>query len=405
MAIIIEEILGSIRDAIRGSYWVAADELRLVRNSIVFGVLLPLLFIVPGAFLGGWSWSLKVWFIGTGIMIAAFFLLWLAWRRALIGIGGGTLWAGRNGRLRDIGDETVFAGIGNYIRIIAGVVASEIAFGFIALALPAHVNPTLAILLLPACLGIGAYAAWQGGVTFLPSLVWAAIIMVVLVVVVLLLTQAFLPDSYKAVEEIKPVAKLDAAVRGVIEHGLDVDSAKEALGRLSLERPAGVSGGAFFFFGVFFLALLAVISISALNGRNVGPKMVTVIILIVAAVLVCTMSASGKAGFGGMTTVRRTDPSRPFDSREYHQMFYDLPAGWTIEYEFHVGNDAETPPFLLPKACRLYAGSPYGTKMVSEWRYGTKIEVPMDMELVLPVGYSASVKATHGQQMRLVCTS
>lgn len=177
---------------------------------------------------------------------------------------------------------------------------------------------------------------------------------------------------------------------------------KDFFGSISMAKPE-VSPLALVFFGVFLLGIIAVVAI----GRgSVGPNMLALIIIVVAALLFSTLWASGSASSVlGMTTIRRTDPSRPFDSGEYHRMFYNLPAGWTIEYEFHVSNDAETPPFLLPKACRLYAGSPYGTKTVTEWRYGTKIEIPMDMELALPVGYSATVRATHGQQMRLVCTS
>lgn len=147
-------------------------EIRRTRNSALVIVLVPLLLIIPGAFLGGWNWGAKVAVIQIGMWISVFVSIWLAWRRVPIGAELSVLLsatdsekAGREftGDLRE--------GVYDYIRLVAAILASEIAAGFIALWLPAHQNPAMALLLLPVTIAFVTYTIWQEGRFWWPALV------------------------------------------------------------------------------------------------------------------------------------------------------------------------------------------------------------------------------------------
>jgi len=145
-------------------------ELRRLRNSMAAVVVVPLLFIVPGMFLGGVSWQLKLAFIQMGIWLATFFLLWLSWRRLLIGVEIATLLENGKPKQSLVGD--VRDGVDDYLRLVAGVLASEITAGFIALWLPAHKNPLIAALLFCVAMVFITYTIWQKGKLVWPKLVY-----------------------------------------------------------------------------------------------------------------------------------------------------------------------------------------------------------------------------------------
>lgn len=147
-------------------------EFRNMKNSAITIVLIPLLLIIPGAFLGAVSWGMKVAVVQIGMWVSVVAALWLAWKRAAI---GAELAALINAvypvaeRRRFTGD--VREGAYDYIRLVAAILASEIAAGFIALWLPAHQNPAMALLVLPVTIAFVTYTIWQEGRFWWPTLV------------------------------------------------------------------------------------------------------------------------------------------------------------------------------------------------------------------------------------------
>lgn len=136
-------------------------ELRRLRNSAAAMVVLPLIFILSGAFLGGWSRELKVVLIVVGLLLISGFLLWLAARRLPIGAEIATIIKAvrQGGGIVKVPADGVEA----YIRFVAAVLTSEVVIGLIALWLRAHQDPPMTFVLLLAALAYAVYQAWQKG--------------------------------------------------------------------------------------------------------------------------------------------------------------------------------------------------------------------------------------------------
>lgn len=147
-------------------------EFRRLRNSAVLIILTPLLFILPGAFLGGISWELKLSVLGLGMVIVSVELFWLAWRRLIIGAELGTVieLAYTTRPAEEIGLlRTPARGAELYIRLVAAILTSELAASLAAIWLPAHRDPVMALLLLPAIMIFTTYAIWQKGELWWPE--------------------------------------------------------------------------------------------------------------------------------------------------------------------------------------------------------------------------------------------
>lgn len=173
-------------------------EFQRSRNSALAIVIIPLFFIIPGAFLGGWNWGAKVAVIQIGMWISVFASIWLAWRRVPIGAELSVLLSATDPEKAErefTGD--LREGVYNYIRLVAAILASEIAAGFIALWLPAHQNPAMALILLPVTIAFVTYTVWQDGRYWWPALVhwltWFTLTVSVFAV--------FLPDTAKEAAE------------------------------------------------------------------------------------------------------------------------------------------------------------------------------------------------------------
>ncbi|TSC60654.1 MAG: hypothetical protein G01um1014107_265 [Parcubacteria group bacterium Gr01-1014_107] len=149
-------------------------EFRRARDSLIMSVATVLVFIIPGAFLGGWSWMAKVIWMEIGLVAIAIHSLYLAYHRAAFGaeigvaveIAYGT---GRGGNwLRGVAFTGVEGGL-RYVRFIAALLASELAAGLAVLWLPAHRDPVMALLLLPAIMIFVTYAVWKKGELWWPE--------------------------------------------------------------------------------------------------------------------------------------------------------------------------------------------------------------------------------------------
>jgi hypothetical protein len=168
----------------------ATEEAYRLRNAILLGVVVPLLFIVPGAFLGGISWQLKQATMLCGISLATIYLLYLAWRGAIVGIGISILMKGGD----DIRSSVADGALG-YIRFVSAIIASEIAVGLMLLPFPAHRDPLLALFLIPTGIAAGSYALWQGGVAFWPHIVWRTILIALAGIVCVVVLAAVAPQT------------------------------------------------------------------------------------------------------------------------------------------------------------------------------------------------------------------
>src|SRR3989344_30650 len=187
------------------------DGLRRLRNSALVMVLVPLFVIVPGAFVGAWSFQEKIWVIESGMLLVVCLLFVLAARRVAIGAEIGTIID--LARSPDVGlVVTPINGAERYIRFVAAVLASEVAVGFIALWLRAHNNPAMALLTLFAALCLTSYAVWQKGEWWWANIVkWLAVFTLVTAIVASNWPEVF---GELASQEWKLDSSLAAMIRG-----------------------------------------------------------------------------------------------------------------------------------------------------------------------------------------------
>jgi hypothetical protein len=204
-------------------------ELRSIRNSAVAMVIVPLVFIIPGVFLGAVSWTWKLIVIQIGIWTATIFLLWLAWRRLLIGSELVTIFVTTDPRLKQPISADARKGVEDYLRLVAAILASEITVGLIALWLPAHKNPLMATLILPAVMVFITHAIWQKGKSRWPSLVYKLAIFTLIAS----LTTIFFPQG---MTEMSRRVRLDERIASAAREALPLPGEKNE----RKEKEAGV---------------------------------------------------------------------------------------------------------------------------------------------------------------------
>lgn len=180
-------------------------------------IILPFILIVAGAFLGGISMYAKIWLIGIGMTMASGLFVWATARSA----AGGVLVTATLAKLavpgRSIPHATM-VGAESFFKVISAIAASEIAIGFMALVLPAHVNPAIAILLLPLSFGAATYTIWRGGATWWPGVVGKTMAIGFIFVILALFVQFLLPQTLGKVTDKHLATKLDEGLAGWVEN-------------------------------------------------------------------------------------------------------------------------------------------------------------------------------------------
>ncbi|MFA5098844.1 MAG: hypothetical protein WC461_01340 [Candidatus Paceibacterota bacterium] len=197
---------------------------RKLRNSLWAVVAIPLVFIIPGAFLGAWSWTLKVIFLQIGTWLAVFFLLWLSKKRLLIGTEIGAVVESTEKEKLGVA-KALKKGLGDYIRVVAAILASEITVGLISLWVPAHQNPKMFFLIILVAAVIVAYKIWQEGKVIWPKIVHK---MAVFTLIVSLLTIFFPTVSKEIPARIHPDDEIAELVKNTFPTPEEKDAKKQA---------------------------------------------------------------------------------------------------------------------------------------------------------------------------------
>lgn len=148
-------------------YWHTV-EFRRLRNSIVAGIIFPFIFLLLAAVAGGWSWSAKLILIEIELFGAAICLIWLAYRRTPLALEIATaIRIAQDPSLRNPIDAAY-----DYLRLVAAVIASELATGLLILWLPVHRNYPMSFLALATVMIFITYAIWRKGKFWWPKLVY-----------------------------------------------------------------------------------------------------------------------------------------------------------------------------------------------------------------------------------------
>lgn len=148
-------------------YW-HTIEFRRLRNSIVAGVVMPLASLLFASIVGAWSWSAKLIFIEIELFGAAICLIWLAYRRTPLAMEIATaIRVARDPALRNPVDAAY-----DYLRLVAAVIASELAVGLLVLWLPVHRNYPMSFLALATVMIFITYTIWRKGAFWWPKLVY-----------------------------------------------------------------------------------------------------------------------------------------------------------------------------------------------------------------------------------------
>lgn len=146
---------------------------RRLRDSIILTIITATVFILPGAFLGGMSPTLKVVWLEIGIMIALGVALYLAACRFVIGAEIATLVEAHRNQPGQGGPITTpVEGAVGYVQAVAAFAASIAASGVIAIYIPAHRNPPAAFLFLIGVIMLIFHAVWMSGTLKWPKIVW-----------------------------------------------------------------------------------------------------------------------------------------------------------------------------------------------------------------------------------------
>jgi len=207
------EILGLITDIL--ALW-HVRECRRLRDSIIVAFVVAVL-LLPAAFLGAISWSLKLGALMILIFISTVCTLSLAYYRSImaIEISATIQRVKKPGLLRAAG-----AGVEDYIRLVAAILASETTVGLIAIWLPAHKNPLMAILLMPTVMALITYAIWQKrGKFWWPKLVYGLAIFTLIISLVTI----FFPRS---TTEIARRVRLDERIAATAKEALPLPGEK-----------------------------------------------------------------------------------------------------------------------------------------------------------------------------------
>lgn len=136
-------------------------EFLAVRNTLAALTVVPLVLLAAAAFAGSYGWTYKLTLIQLEWLIVVPAVLWLAWRRAAIGGEIGVILSASRTDIKIpfLGDVRV--GIEDYIRLAAGILASELALGHVVLWLDLHRNWPMASLLVPTAVLVFFAAVWQ----------------------------------------------------------------------------------------------------------------------------------------------------------------------------------------------------------------------------------------------------
>lgn len=145
------------------------EELERIRNTALYLVLIPLVFLIVGVACGAiptHGWAIKSVALEISLTFAAVFLLLLGWRRALIGFEASVAVAAAGPG--DANAATIVNALERYIRIVAALLASEIAIGLVVFWVPVHRSPILTFLAILAAIVLVAHWVWQGGELWWP---------------------------------------------------------------------------------------------------------------------------------------------------------------------------------------------------------------------------------------------
>lgn len=186
-----------------------APEMRTLRTALVIEVLVFLGCIVPLAFIS--NMSVKLIVLETGAVVLTITLLWLSLKHLISGVVVGTVLAGtkRTESVDSLGAALSLPlyGIYEYARIVAAILASELAVGLIALWLPLHNNPLVSLLGLVVGVILVAYAIWQQGVLGWPKIVWFTAVATLFIALAAILA----PEASKALAD--RIAQSDALLK------------------------------------------------------------------------------------------------------------------------------------------------------------------------------------------------
>jgi len=182
-------------------------ELRTLRGALVIEVGVFLVCIVPLAFFS--NMSVKLILLELGAVTLTLTLLWLSLRHLITGVVVGTAIAGTERGVDTFGDALALPlrGIIEYARIVAAILASELAVGLIALWLPLHNNPLVSLLGLVVGTILVAYAIWQQGALGWPKIVWFTAIATLFIALMAILA----PEASNALAE--KIANSDALLK------------------------------------------------------------------------------------------------------------------------------------------------------------------------------------------------
>lgn len=205
------------------------------RDSLPGVIFMPLIFIVPGAFLGFLGEGPKQWILEIGIAFVWYYLARLLWRRAPFSIGVGTVaetaTSKESGIVRRVGAEALQA-TEKYLQLAGAILASELVVGFIAFWTPAHQFPRMAIL---AFFGIGAivfWSIWQWSGRWWRKIVFALAIFTTAAA----LFAVFMPQTFGEISTRTPLVDRCAAARirgGVLPEECQARTTASAVSRVS----------------------------------------------------------------------------------------------------------------------------------------------------------------------------
>ncbi|MBI3638396.1 hypothetical protein HY227_01475 [Candidatus Wolfebacteria bacterium] len=171
-------------------------ELQRARWGLMGLGIILVVFIIPGAFLGGVGFKVKLAVLEIGLILALVFGLLLFLSRAALGVEIAAILK-KNKNFRKKPAEEIEAAAESYIRLAAGILCSIIAAGLIAVWLPAHKNPLFAVLFLLAMLVFCTYTVWRKGKVWWPKVILGLAVATLLIS----LSAIYLPKKTEAMIE------------------------------------------------------------------------------------------------------------------------------------------------------------------------------------------------------------
>lgn len=153
-------------------------EFRRFRNCALALTVPPIGMLLGAAALGEFGWRYKLVAVEFEMLLVMYAAIVFGWRRFLFGVELGTFLAApspapspapRAGGRSSL--ASIRVSVDNYFQLVAAVIASEAAAGFIVLWLPLHSDPALSLLALPISMAFIAYWVWQKGATWWPWVV------------------------------------------------------------------------------------------------------------------------------------------------------------------------------------------------------------------------------------------